>query len=54
VCRGGRLVDIHVSQQHLADIVPKLARGIERDDITALMPKSWLLAHPEAAMAPLR
>jgi transposase len=30
---------------YLANIVPTRARGNERDDITALMPKSWLLAH---------
>lgn len=39
---------------YLTDIVPALARGVERDDIAALMPKAWLLAHPEAALAPLR
>jgi transposase len=39
---------------YLSAIVPTLARGIERGDIAALMPKTWLLAHPEAAMAPLR
>jgi transposase len=39
---------------YLSDIVPTLARGVEREDIAALMPKAWLLAHPEAAMAPLR
>jgi transposase len=39
---------------YLADIVPTLTRGVERDDLAALMPKAWLLAHPEAAVAPLR
>lgn len=39
---------------YLSDIVPALARGVERDDLAALMPKAWLLAHPEAALAPLR
>jgi hypothetical protein len=39
---------------YLSDIVPSLARGIEREDIAALMPKAWLHAHPAAAMTPLR
>lgn len=39
---------------YLSDIVPALARGVEREDLAALMPKAWLLAHPAAAMAPLR
>jgi hypothetical protein len=39
---------------YLSDIVPKLARGVERDDLAALMPKAWLLEHPAAAMAPIR
>jgi transposase len=39
---------------YLSDIVPRLARGVDRDDISALMPKAWLLDHPAAAMAPLR
>ena len=39
---------------YLSDVVPKLARGVAREDLAALMPKAWLLAHPEAAMAPLR
>lgn len=39
---------------YLSDIVPTLARGVECDDIAALMPKAWLLEHPAAAMAPLR
>jgi hypothetical protein len=39
---------------YLSDIVPTLARGVDRDDIAALMPKAWLHAHPAAAMAPLR
>jgi transposase len=39
---------------YLSAIVPTLARGVERDDLAALMPKAWLLAHPEAAMAPRR
>jgi hypothetical protein len=29
---------------YLSDIVPTLARGIERDDIAALMPNNLLLA----------
>lgn len=39
---------------YLSDIVPKLARGLERDDLAALMPKAWLRENPAAAMAPLR
>jgi hypothetical protein len=39
---------------YLSDIVPTLARGVERDDIAALMPKAWLHARPAAAMTPLR
>jgi transposase len=39
---------------YLSDIVPKLARGIEREDLGAFMPKAWLLEHPAAALAPLR
>jgi transposase len=39
---------------YLSDIVPKLTRGVERDDLAALMPKAWLREHPAAAMAPLR
>jgi len=39
---------------YLSDLVPKLARGIERADLAALMPKAWLLEHPAAALAPLR
>jgi transposase len=39
---------------YLSDIVPTLARGVERDDIAALMPKAWLQTHPAAAMTPLR
>lgn len=39
---------------YLSDIVPTLARGVERDDIAALMPKAWLHAHLAAAITPLR
>jgi transposase len=39
---------------YLADVVPRLARGVEHDDLAALMPKAWLRDHPAAAMAPLR
>lgn len=38
---------------YLGDIVPTLARGVQRDELAALMPKAWKLAHPEAAMPPL-
>ncbi len=38
---------------YLSDVLPTLARGVELQDIPALMPKSWKLAHPDAAMAPL-
>jgi hypothetical protein len=34
--------------------VPTLARGVERDDIAALMPKAWRHAHLAAAITPLR
>jgi hypothetical protein len=39
---------------YLSDIVPTLARGVERDDIAALMPKAWRHAHLAAAITPLR
>jgi transposase len=39
---------------YLSDVVPKLARGVERDGLAALMPKAWLLKHPATALAPLR
>ena len=39
---------------YLSDVVPTLARGVEREDLAALMPKAWPLAHPESALEPLR
>jgi hypothetical protein len=38
---------------YLSDVLPTLARGVERHELAALMPKAWKLAHPAAAMAPL-
>lgn len=38
---------------YLSDVLPTLARGVELQDIPALMPRPWKLAHPDAAMAPL-
>lgn len=38
---------------YLSDVLPTLARGVERHELPALMPKAWKLAHPAAAMAPL-
>lgn len=38
-------------EAYLADILPRLARGISlADDLPALMPLTWLEAHPEAAV----
>jgi transposase len=38
-------------EAYLADILPRLARGISlADDLPALMPHAWLAAHPEAAV----
>jgi hypothetical protein len=39
---------------YLADVLPVLARGIEADELPALMPKAWKLAHPRAAVPPQR
>jgi transposase len=39
---------------YLSDVLPTLARGVELEQIPALMPKSWKLAHPDAALRPLR
>ena len=39
---------------YVSDVVPTLARGVEREDLAALMPNAWLLAHPEAALVPVR
>lgn len=39
---------------YLADVLPKLARGISiARDLPALMPKAWLDAHPDAVMPKL-
>jgi transposase len=39
---------------YLIDVLPTLARGVELEQIPALMPKAWMLAHPDAAIRPLR
>lgn len=39
---------------YLNDVLPTLARGVELEQIAALMPKAWKLAHPSAALPPLR
>jgi len=38
---------------YLSDVLPTLTRGVERDQLAALMPAAWKLAHPAPAMAPL-
>jgi transposase len=38
---------------YLGSVVPDLARGIEFDQVQSVMPKAWLLDHPEAALPPL-
>lgn len=38
---------------YLADVLPTLARGVELEDLPALMPKAWKEAHPEAALPPM-
>ena len=45
----------HAAYEHpeayLADILPRLARGISlADDLSSLMPHTWLEAHPDAAV----
>jgi hypothetical protein len=35
------------------DIVPTLAQGLEREELAALVPKAWKLAHPDGAVPPL-
>ena len=38
-------------EAYLADVLPRLARGISlADDLPALMPHAWLEAHPDAAV----
>lgn len=39
---------------YLASVLPVLTRGIDVEQIPTLMPKAWKLAHPEAALPPLR
>lgn len=39
---------------YLASVLPDLARGIEIEQLPAFMPAAWKLAHPDAALPPLR
>lgn len=39
---------------YLGDVLPNLARGVELEDMHTFMPKAWKLAHPHAALPPLR
>lgn len=39
---------------YLGDVLPSLARGVELENMHSFMPKAWKLAHPHAAMPPLR
>ncbi len=38
---------------YLSDILPKLARGVEFDQLASLMPKAWKLETPQATMPAL-
>jgi hypothetical protein len=38
---------------YLSDVLPRLARGVEVDELPALMPLAWKQAHPDAALPPL-
>ena len=39
---------------YLGSVLPDLARGIEFERLACFMPKTWKLAHPQAALPPLR
>ena len=39
---------------YLGDVLPILARGVELENMHSFMPKAWKLAHPHAALPPLR
>ena len=39
---------------YLGSVLPDLARGIEFERLACFMPKAWKLAHPQAALPPLR
>jgi hypothetical protein len=39
---------------YLGAVLPELARGIEFEQVESFMPNAWKLAHPDAALRPLR